>query len=151
MINSRQKGKRGERAFRDVLREAGYLKARRGQQYAGGNQSPDVVCEELPSIHWEVKYCEKGNLYDWIEQATGDTWMHERHGRMLKIPIVAHKRNGKKWIAILPLEGLGLLEIIRRSDLPKVYRCVECGAEFDEGWPHKAGIMCRKCYNDFPP
>lgn len=46
MINSRQKGKRGERLWRDQLREQGFT-ARRGQQYAGGIESPDVICEEL--------------------------------------------------------------------------------------------------------
>lgn len=49
---SRDKGARGEREFRDLLREHGF-EARRGQQFAGGNDSPDVVTD-LP-CHVEVK------------------------------------------------------------------------------------------------
>lgn len=112
-MNSRAKGCRGEREFRDVLRAAGY-EARRGQQFAGGGDSPDVVCESLPSIHWEVKRCQRGRLYDWLGQANLDA----RNGpHPLKTPIVAHKRNGAQWVAILAMDDL--LEIIRRSDLPK--------------------------------
>jgi len=48
-MNSREKGKRGERQWRDELRANGYT-ARRGQQFAGSPDSPDVVCEELDWI-----------------------------------------------------------------------------------------------------
>lgn len=109
-INSRAKGCRGERAFRDTLREAGYLKARRGAQYSGHVEAPDVLCEELPEIHWEVKCTEAGNPYKWLDQAIRDS-------KRIKYPIVAHRRNGRAWIAVLEMRDL--LEIIRRSDLPK--------------------------------
>ena len=46
MINSRAKGARGERQWRDELRAQGYTD-KRGQQFAGGQDSPDVICEEL--------------------------------------------------------------------------------------------------------
>lgn len=88
MINSRQKGKRGERLWRDELRKEGFT-ARRGQQYAGGTDSPDVVCEELANLHQEVKFVENLNLDKACEQAIrdggGKPW------------IVAHKKNGKPW------------------------------------------------------
>jgi hypothetical protein len=42
-MNSSQKGKRGERAWRDELIAHGYS-ARRGQQFSGTPDSPDVVC-----------------------------------------------------------------------------------------------------------
>lgn len=116
-INSRQKGKRGERAFRDVLREAGYLKARRGQQYSGEQGNPDVICEDIPGIHWEVKLCQCSKPYAWIDQASHDTGYFEGASWPYKIPVIAHKQNGKQWIAMLPMECL--LEIIRRSDLPQ--------------------------------
>ena len=45
-INSRQKGARGERQWRDELRANGYV-ARRGQQFSGSADSPDVVCNDL--------------------------------------------------------------------------------------------------------
>ena len=61
-MNSREKGKRGERRWRDVLRAAGFQKAHRGVQYSGGSDSPDVACPELPGIHFEVKAVEALNM-----------------------------------------------------------------------------------------
>jgi len=88
MINARQKGKRGERLWRDQLREQGFT-ARRGQQYAGGRESPDVICEELSNLHQEIKFVENLNLDKACEQAINDgagkPW------------IVAHKKSNKDW------------------------------------------------------
>lgn len=88
-MNSCAKGKRGERAWRDQLRENGY-DARRGQQFSGSPDSPDVICESLPWLHNEVKCVEKLNLQAALEQAVQDAGE--------KVPIVASKRNGKDWI-----------------------------------------------------
>ncbi len=88
MINSRQKGKRGERLWRDMLRAEGFT-ARRGQQYAGGNESPDVICEELANLHQEVKFVENLNLDKAFEQAYRDA-----SGKPF---IVAHKKSNKDW------------------------------------------------------
>jgi Holliday junction resolvase len=92
-INSRAKGCRGEREFAAYLRDRG-IAARRGQQFSGGGESPDVI-HDLPGIHFEVKRVEAGSPYGWLEQATKDG--------VGKVPVVAHKRNGKDWIAILPM------------------------------------------------
>lgn len=92
-INSRAKGCRGEREWRDQLRAEGY-EARRGQQFSGGTDSPDVICGDLPGLHFEVKRTEGGNPYHWIDQATRDAGS--------KMPIVAHKRNGKDWLVMMP-------------------------------------------------
>jgi len=92
-INSRQKGARGERAFRDLLRAEGYLSARRGQQFCGGADSPDIICPELDFIHWEVKSVEKLNLYDALAQARRDCGS--------KVPVVAHRRNYWPWLVTL--------------------------------------------------
>src|SRR5262245_23870546 len=70
-VNSRQKGARGERLWRDELRANGYA-ARRGQQFSGSPGSPDVVCEALPWIHFEVKVVEKLNVQAAMEQARRD-------------------------------------------------------------------------------
>ena len=70
-INSREKGARGERQWRDELRANGYA-ARRGQQFSGSPDSPDVVCEDLAWAHFEVKAVEKLNIYDAVEQALRD-------------------------------------------------------------------------------
>lgn len=100
-INSRNKGAVGERELAQFLRDNGF-EARRGQQFHGGPGSPDVVTN-LDNIHLECKRVEAGNLYNWLEQAERDA-----DG---KVPVVAHRRNKKDWVAILPLQRL--LEIIR--------------------------------------
>jgi Holliday junction resolvase len=87
-INSRQKGARGERLWRDQLREQGFT-ARRGQQFSGGPNSPDVICEELTHIHQEVKMVEKLNLDNACAQAARDG-----NGKPW---IVAHKKNRNGW------------------------------------------------------
>jgi Holliday junction resolvase len=88
MINSRQKGKRGERLWRDELRAQGFT-ARRGQQYAGGIESPDVICEELDNLHMEVKFVENLSLDKAFDQAYRDSG-----GKQF---IVAHKKSNKDW------------------------------------------------------
>ncbi len=92
-MNSREKGKRGEREWRDELRAQGY-EARRGQQFAGGADSPDVI-SNLP-IHWEVKRTERVSLKDWVTQASTDS-----KGRPWAIP---HKWNSGPWLVICPAE-----------------------------------------------
>jgi hypothetical protein len=62
-MNSRQKGKRGERAWRDVLLAHGF-QARRGRQFPGSPDSPDVVCPDLPTVHFEVKCVEHLRLHE---------------------------------------------------------------------------------------
>src|ERR1043166_6991482 len=88
-MNSREKGKRGERAWRDELRANGY-DARRGQQFRGSPDSPDVICDALPRIHFEVKCVERLNIEDAMDQA--------RHDAGVKAPVVAHKRNFRPWL-----------------------------------------------------
>jgi Holliday junction resolvase len=119
-MNSRAKGCRGEREWRDQLREAGFP-ARRGQQFSGGSESADVVCPSLPEIHWEVKRVEAGSLYNWHDQARADA------GK--KIPVVSHKRNGRRWMVIL--SGDDFLNILRRTDMV----AAEKTAEEDEDFP----------------
>ena len=94
-MNSRAKGKRGERQWRDELRANGYG-ARRGQQFAGSPDSPDVVCDQLPWIHFEVKAVERLNIEDAMEQARRDSGG--------KVPVVAHKRNNRRWLVTMDAE-----------------------------------------------
>lgn len=108
-MNSRAKGCRGEREFRDVLREAGFCKSYRTQQYSGKTGlASDVTCPELPSIHFEVKRVEAGNPYVWMDQANRDrgTYMLPVIGKVFQTPVVAHKRNGEPWMAILSMDDL---------------------------------------------
>ena len=94
-MNSREKGKRGERQWRDELRAQGYA-ARRGQQFSGSPDSPDVVSDDLPWIHFEVKAVERLNIEDAMEQARRDC------GR--KVPIVAHRRSFRAWLVTMTAE-----------------------------------------------
>lgn len=107
-INSRRKGAAGERQFRDLLREQGYLKARRGQQFSGSPDSPDVVCPELDGLHFEVKCVQALNLEQAMDQARRDCGG--------KHPVVAHRRNFKGWLITVPAETFFS---ILRGDLPK--------------------------------
>lgn len=97
-INSRQKGASGEREFAKVLKEAGLPGAQRGQQFSGSKDSPDVRCPDLTKVHFEVKRVQAGSLYEWLAQAQRDAG-----GNM---PIVAHRKNHKEWVAILPMSDL---------------------------------------------
>ncbi len=98
-MNSCQKGKRGERAWRDQLREAGYKTARRGRQFSGSPESPDVVCDDLPFAHWEVKWVENLNIMKAMEQARRDAGgdLTKPH----KYPFVAHRRNNTGWMVTM--------------------------------------------------
>lgn len=92
---SREKGKRGEREAAQFLRDKGYSSARRGVQYHGGPDSPDV--DGIPGIHVEVKRVESLRLYDALQQSKDDSAEDE-------IPIVMHRKNSKQWVVILDAE-----------------------------------------------
>jgi len=94
-MNSRNKGKVGEREFASLLRENGF-DARRGQQFAGGADSPDVVSEALAWLHVEVKRVQNLNLTDACVQAEGDCGG--------KPWIVAHRRNHAPWLITMRAE-----------------------------------------------
>jgi hypothetical protein len=102
-VNSREKGKRGERMWRDELRANGYA-ARRGQQFSGSPESPDVVCDSLPWIHFEVKAVERLNVQDAVDQTIRDCGMRSAECGMQKIPMVAHKRRFRRWLVTMEAE-----------------------------------------------
>lgn len=86
-INSREKGKAGEREFAALCRKHGFENARRGQQY-NGLDGKDVV--GLDGIHIEVKRVERLNIEQALQQA-------ERDKKEGEISIVAHRRNRESW------------------------------------------------------
>lgn len=90
----RRKGQRGELEWRDYLRsEFGLSDARRGRQFSGSPDSPDVV-GGWPGTYGEVKRVEKININKAMEQAEGDCGEES-------IPYVAHRRNRKPWLVTL--------------------------------------------------
>jgi hypothetical protein len=94
---SRSKGARGEREAAAELRRLFGVEARRGRQYAGGDESPDIVTA-IDGLHFEIKRVEAFRLYNAIEQAVRDAGD--------KIPVVLHKANRKPWVAIVRLDDL---------------------------------------------
>lgn len=94
---SRQKGKRGEREAAAELGAILNVEARRGVQYQGGPESPDVVLDGVP-IHVEAKRVEAFNVYKAIEQATSDAGS--------KVPMVWHRRNGKPSVVVVETSRL---------------------------------------------
>lgn len=106
-VNSREKGKRGEREWAGICRDEGY-NVRRGQQY-NGLEGAD--CVGLPGIHQEVKRVQALNIEQAMQQSTKDAKEGE-------IPIVAHRKNGEKWKVTMWAE-----------DWFKLYREWEAGQE----------------------
>jgi len=102
-MTSKRKGKIGEIAAAKELERLFGCEARRGQQFAGGTDSPDVT-HSIHGVHVEVKRTEKLRLYHAVEQATD-----EGGG---KIPLVLHKANRKPWLAIVPLDDLPALATV---------------------------------------
>lgn len=90
---SKRKGKVGEREAAKELSRLFRIDAKRGVQYQGGPESPDVV--GLPGIHVEVKRCESLSVYTAMEQAISDAGDN--------LPVVLHRRNGKPWLVICRL------------------------------------------------
>jgi Holliday junction resolvase len=54
-VNSKRKGADGERLAAKYLCSLGF-DARRGCQFSGGPDSPDLVVTDLPNVHIEVKF-----------------------------------------------------------------------------------------------
>lgn len=96
-INSRAKGKTYELEIAASIREAGF-EARRGVQYCGGSDSPDVI--GLPGFHVECKRVEAGNLYQWMDQASRDAGK-SASGAGAPMPVVAHRRSRRESLAVL--------------------------------------------------
>jgi len=87
------KGAKGEREFSKLSREDWGIPARRGRQYSGGDDSPDVIVD-IHSVHFEVKRTNRLRLYAALDQATADA----PEGA---IPVVAHRADKRKWVICL--------------------------------------------------
>lgn len=120
---SRDKGKRGERLLASFLRDEGY-ECRRGVQYAGGPDSPDVI--GLPGIHIECKYVNRLNIHDALKQSIRDAKEDE-------IPVVFFKRDREDWR--VTMQATDFMKIFREYDASvnvspvdaePVVRCGDC-------------------------
>jgi hypothetical protein len=111
-MNACQKGKRGEREWAEYLREHG-VSARRGQQFSGSPDSPDVV-SDLP-IHWEVKRVQALNVPVAMARAVKDAGG--------KMAAMAHRRNNAEWL--ITMRAADLLPLLlqclsSQQDAPEV-------------------------------
>jgi hypothetical protein len=87
-MNSRAKGKAGELEAAHYLGDLFKLPVRRGQQFRGGADSPDVA--GLRGLHVEVKRVEKMNADTALEQSARDAGTDE-------VPVLLHRSNRKRW------------------------------------------------------
>ena len=92
---SKEKGKHGEREVAELLRKYGF-DARRGQQFSGGDGSPDVV-HNIEGLHIEVKRTEKFDLESAMTQAREDSTSEQ-------YPVVFHRKSRKKWVIVMDAE-----------------------------------------------
>lgn len=108
-INSKQKGKKGELEFSNFCKERGY-NTRRTAQYNGKENGSLADIIGIDGYHIEVKRVEKLNIDKAYEQA-------ERDKKETEIPIVAHRRNRKKWLITLSAEDFfNILELIEKGN-----------------------------------
>jgi len=97
MINSRQKGAAGEREWAGFLRRVwNAVTARRGCQYAGGPDSPDVT--GVPGLHFEVKRVERLNIYRAMDQALAECGDN--------VGCCAHRINNGDWMVTFPADDV---------------------------------------------
>ena len=96
-VNSRAKGARNERMWASICRDEGYSLTRRGCQFAGGPDSPDIQTgdAELERIHFEVKSGKRIDVWGAIAQA-------ERDKALGKLAVCPLHRDRYDWIVAMP-------------------------------------------------
>ncbi len=93
MINSRDKGARFERSIANYLTENGFT-ARRGCQFKGTPDSPDVICDNFP-MQIECKNVQNLNIHKALDKALLDA-----EGPAC----VIHKKNNSKTLITMELD-----------------------------------------------
>ena len=96
-LRSRNKGQRGEREAAAEIHRLFGVEARRGRQFAGSDESPDILTA-IPEVHFEVKRVESLRLHAALEQAIRDAGDN--------VPVVLHRANHRPWVAIVRLDDL---------------------------------------------
>lgn len=115
MVNSRDKGGRGEREWAEFCRTFyGLDDSRRTAQRMGAPDSNDVIT--FPGTHCEVKRVEKLNVEKAMQQAELDCGIQDALGPPIgpdqAVPYVAHRRNRTPWL--VTVRAADLLEFCRR-------------------------------------
>ena len=107
-INSKAKGKKNELAFVHLLKAAGYPSARRSQQFCGAESSADVLCSELPNIHFEIKSGARPNPWLALTQCANDKGQNQ-------LSVVGIHKDREPWIICMTAEDW--FSLIKNSDL----------------------------------
>ena len=106
-MKSRDKGKAGELELAHEMSRVFGCSARRGQQFSGSPDSPDVITD-IHGVHIECKRTEALRLWEAVEQSKRDAAPDE-------VPLVVHRANRRKWIVIVELDRLpDLAEAVTR-------------------------------------
>ena len=95
---SRDKGKRGELEAAHLLEDVWGVRAKRGQQHQGGDDSPDVRTA-MDGVTFEVKRRERISVYDALDQAYGDCGDGQ-------IPALLYRRNRSDWLLVMKADDL---------------------------------------------
>jgi hypothetical protein len=105
---ARDKGKRGERMWRDRLRAHGFIAERAGYKQAHlGSGGADV--EDNSGYWWEVKFVEKLNVRQAYEQASAAC-------PIVTTPVVAHKTSSKPFLITMADEDfLNIISELHRA------------------------------------
>lgn len=110
-INSRQKGAAGEREAAHAIADTFNVEARRGQQFSGSPDSPDIKTS-IPGIHFEVKRVENLNVVKAMEQAIRDAGSDA--------PVLMHRKNRTPWLLTVRLsDAVAVSRIIAAVSAPK--------------------------------
>jgi len=102
-INSRRKGKVGELEAAKLLQRLFGIDFRRGRQYKGTEDSPDLV-SSLHGIWWEVKRRQRINLHEVLREAKqqcGDN-----------VPVVLHRRDRERWLITVDAEDMPTVVVL---------------------------------------
>ena len=92
MVNSRQKGKRGELEAARALRAMLGVPVTRAAQHSGKEQAD---LRGTPGVHWEVKLYAKIGACRFMDQAEAESGGD--------VPVVLMRENGGRWLLVVPL------------------------------------------------
>lgn len=114
-VNSRRKGKEGELELARILRTYGF-DTRRGQQFKGGGDSPDVM--GLPGVHIECKRVQNLVIEKAMVQSRTDAEGTD------DVPVVMHRRDREKWKVTMDLDEFMKMYIAATdADVPRFPTC----------------------------
>jgi hypothetical protein len=102
---SRDKGQRGERQVRDLLRRCGFKAERDGSEFGD-------LKHNVPATRIEVKLCERWSIPEWLRQVEADAEPHET-------PVLVFRKSRGPWRVVVDAEHYFTLRANERTSLRK--------------------------------